>query len=139
LARVVAQGKLPLPARPGDRQWEQRLEWVLDETEKEGLLQVLVLKQQALCTTLLKCQSEETAGKLIKEIAGLVTLHYDALLPYMSNSREDRAAALSDQWKMAFGDPDDPEVKRRIQQTADMLNKRREDAVAGRKKGGRRQ
>jgi chromosome condensin MukBEF ATPase and DNA-binding subunit MukB len=113
-------------ARPSDRWWWLRLKWLLEEQEKENL-RVVQNMQFQLNTAVLSYSNEDQQFKHHWERANShINKIYNSLFPWLVVSDDQvntkkEYDELIDRWKYTFGDPADPEIAAKIQQTADML------------------
>lgn len=127
-------------ARQLDRNWHTRLNWTLDWVEERNRNEVRRLRHEMNCALLNYSANQEAVDLHWDQAHAIQGWIAGSLLPWEKGTRarliRERAKEMTELWKKVWGDPKDPDVARKIQQTADALNAMA--AEKSRKPGGRR-
>ncbi len=113
-------------ARLSDRSWWIRLKWLLDELETHNVTKIHGMHFE-LNTALLDYKNDENqfTHHWDRSIE-MINRVYNELFPWDKQAVDKKTIQktyenLANQWKEQFGDPDDPEVAKKIQNTVDAL------------------
>jgi hypothetical protein len=115
-------------ADPRDSKWWLGLQLILDRLERENLKEYHRLYHDRVLAVLGRDElPREAADALIDESDRRITRIGQILFPWAdldpNAARQKEAERLKASWESWFGRLDDPETRRRIQQTADWLNR----------------
>lgn len=127
MIRLVARAGDDLSqARPYDRWWWRRLSWLIDAQENEKLERTLENKLSVYCAALARTEDPNNARKIFDQIDKLETALEKLRFPWKETSKKDRYKAMRELWKHHWGDPNDPDVQKKIENTNRILRERAE-------------
>lgn len=129
MVQAAARGVVDFTqARPLDRRWYRKLFWLLDQVEEDNLRAIFLSRQGRDQALLARAQTTETAQACLERLEQNQQLFRDHLFLYLqtagSSTDTSTIQRLRQQWQEHFGDPNDPEVQKKIQQTVDVLRSR---------------
>jgi hypothetical protein len=144
MCQCAADGTLDFTkADPQDRRWYTRVSLMISEKSRAQRLFMYDLLHRRNGNLLSRDNlTEESVEKLNQESYRLLQQILQLLFPWNTFESPDQAQEsankrLYDAWVAAWGDPEDPEVQRKIEQTAQWLVDNDASRDQGRKRNGR--
>ena len=114
-------------ARPLDRDWWLQVDWALRWLERQLYAEVAGLKYElnlALLDYGLAKEAFDHHWDIAQELQSQIERHKLPWLRIEAGPGRQRIADMTKAWKAVFGDPEDPEVARRIEATVAALRQR---------------
>jgi len=129
LRQAHVEGKIDLSlADPLDRNWWRKVRWTIGWLEKENLNRVSQLRYQLSCALLAHSKNNRGIRKQWDTAVKLQNLMARRLFPWRGQQLElgtstDQIRRLDEMWREIWGNPEDPETAKAIEETVRSLNK----------------
>lgn len=125
LRQAHCEGRIDLrDADPYDWSWWKKVAWTLDWQEKENSNRIYQLKYLLHCSLLDYWLDKTTMDLHWDQAAKLQGRIANNLLPWLrlgEGPTQEIISEMSDQWKLIWGDPQDPKVVAEINKTVEHL------------------
>jgi hypothetical protein len=121
IIQAAAKGMIPMPADLRDRDWWTRLGWILDRIEADNVSRLLALRipQRLKLVELMRDAKSPQLTDLWDSVDKIYDQLFKNYFPWTTTLTDQ---APRDTWSAAFGDPNDPEVQKSIDEAVEYLN-----------------
>jgi hypothetical protein len=109
-----------------DRNWQLKASWAIDYLEEQNLLKLSQMRHELSCAMLANSEMTDKAGDSWEAAMTQQDLVTGWLFPWLrpetyGQSREHSVNRLRALWESRWGNPTDPEVVKKIQNTVEYL------------------